>query len=88
MRFVAALLLATSVLMNGCVTTGTGTAGIPERVKARAELMERCPETLSKLEGLTGADALRAHSQDAATYKECMTRFHELQDFQRAQDGN
>lgn len=50
--------------------------------------MVRCPESLSKLEGLTGADALRAHGLDATAYKECVARLHALQDFQRKQDGN
>lgn len=49
--------------------------------------LQPCAETLSKLEGLTGADAARAHAVDAKAYFECAAKHKELAEFERKRLG-
>jgi len=49
--------------------------------------LQPCDRALSKLEGLTGADAARAHAVDAKAYFECADRHKALVDFERKRLG-
>jgi len=84
------LLLLLSALTSGCGTTGTGlpgTADLPPPVRPEEAWLQPCAERLSKLEGLTGADAARAHAADAKAYFECAERHKALADFEHKRLG-
>lgn len=91
MLFEKALLLATFVLMTGCSSLGTTPEGTPEPaelVRPDEAWMHLCQPTLPKLEGKTGADALRAHNEAAAQYQECAARHNKLVEFERKRIGD
>lgn len=87
----AVALLLSSVLMSGCATSGTalpGTANQPGPVRPDEALLQLCPNQLPKLEGLTGADALRAAGDAARQYFECADAHNSLVEFERKRLGD
>lgn len=69
------LLMIVILVLSGCATK------LPQpNVALPADLVQKCPQQLNKLEGMSGADLLRNIVANAQTYYACADMHNKLVD--------